>query len=311
MMMFTNSNKRRSSGTSGNRMFLYRLVAGLYAVIACALQAAAADSGAGLVAHKSLERPRPAHLVLVIEENKSFSTIIGNPNAPYLNELAEKGMLFTDAHAVMHPSQPNYVALFSGSTHGLTDDSCPQDLNGPNLAGELHASKLSFAIYSEDLPAAGFSGCSGSGGLYRRKHNPVVDWQSAGLEAAFNRPFRDFPRNYSRLPRVAFVVPNMDNDMHDGSIAQGDHWLKANMRGYAAWAKTHNSLLIITWDESDANSATNQIPLIITGAGVKPGRDDQYLDHYGLLRTIEDLYGVRLLGHSVSARPVKDLGNLR
>ena len=248
----------------------------------------------------------PDHLVLVIEENKSFSTIIGNRDAPYITELATNGMLFTDAHAVMHPSLPNYVALFSGSTYGLTDDSCPHDFSGPNLASELLAKKLSFAIYSEDLPETGFSGCSGSRGLYRRKHNPVVNWQAAGLPAAINRPFRDFPQDYSRLPSVAFVVPNMLNDMHDGTIAQGDAWLKANLDRYAVWARTHNSLLIIIWDESDANSVSNQIPLIMTGAGVRPGRNAQYLDHYGVLRAIENLFGVELLGQSATASPIRD-----
>jgi phosphatidylinositol-3-phosphatase len=246
----------------------------------------------------------PDHVVIVIEENKSFSTIIGNSDAPYINALAKDGMLFTDAHAVMHPSLPNYVALFSGSTYGLTDDSCPHDFTGSNLASELLARKLSFAIYSEDLPGTGFSGCSGRGGLYRRKHNPVVNWQATGLSASLNRPFRDFPQEYSKLPNVAFVVPNMQNDMHDGTIAQGDAWLKKNMSRYAVWARKHNSLLIIVWDESDANSLTNQIPLIVTGAGIYPGRDHQYLDHYGLLRTVEDLYKLKPLGKSTTARPI-------
>ena len=244
---------------------------------------------------------RPAHVVIVIEENKSFSTIIGNPDAPYLNALAEQGLLFTDAHAVMHPSQPNYVALFAGSAYGLTDDSCPHDLKGPNLASELLAKKLGFASYSEDMPAAGFTGCSADHGLYRRKHNPVADFQ-AGLLASVNLPFSDFPHAYAKLPTVAFVVPNMMNNMHDGTIAEGDVWLKAHLSGYVEWAKHYNSLLIVTWDESDARSATNQIPLIVAGAGIRARRSSQYVDHYSLLRTIEDFYGLKPLGRSAKAR---------
>jgi len=254
-----------------------------------------------------LSRFYPAHVVVVIEENKSYSTIIGNSDAPYLNELARKGMLLTDAHAVTHPSQPNYVALFSGSLHGLTDDSCPHDLSGPSLASELLAKNLSFTIYSENLPSIGFTGCSASDGLYRRKHNPVVDFQADNVPASVNRPFSDFPEDYSRLPRVAFVVPNMMNDMHDGSIAQGDRWLEAHLSRYVRWARTHNSLLIVTWDESDASSFSNQIPLILVGAGIKIGRNDQYLDHYGLLRSIENLYGLKPLGQSAIASPLKEL----
>jgi phosphatidylinositol-3-phosphatase len=251
----------------------------------------------------------PAHVVVVIEENKSFSTIIGNPDAPYINELAKQGFLFTDAHAVMHPSQPNYVALFTGSTYGLTDDSCPHDLSGPNLAGELQARKLSFAIYSEDLPSAGFSGCSGNAGLYRRKHNPVVNFQADDVPASMNLPFRDFPEDYSRLPTVAFVVPNMLDDMHDGTIAQGDTWLRLHMGRYALWARTHDSLLIVTWDESDANSFSNQVPLIVAGARIRSGKDDSYIDHYGLLRTLDDFYGLKPLGRSAAASPANSLEN--
>lgn len=243
---------------------------------------------------------RPAHVVVVIEENKSFSTIIGNSDAPYLNQLAGEGLVFTDAHGIVHPSQPNYVALFAGSTYGLTDDSCPHDLTGPTLASELLAKHLSFAGYSEAMPAAGFTGCSASHGLYRRKHNPVADFQ-ARLPANVNLPFSDFPSDYARLPTVAFVVPNMMNDMHDGTIAEGDAWLKSHLSRYAAWAKTHDSLLIVTWDESDARSMTNQIPLIVVGAGVKPGRSAQHVDHYSLLRMLEGFYGLKPLGESARA----------
>ncbi|MHB8425606.1 MAG: alkaline phosphatase family protein [Gammaproteobacteria bacterium] len=262
----------------------------------------------GLAAAKPLPMKHawwPAHVVMVIEENKSFSTIIGNPDAPYLNTLAREGLLFTDAHAVVHPSQPNYVALFSGSTHGLTDDSCPHNLGGANLASELLAKKLSFAIYSEDLPSAGYTACSGSGGLYRRKHNPVADFQQAGLPTSVNRPFRDFPEDYSRLPTVAFVVPNMMNDMHDGSIAEGDAWLRAHLSKYAEWAKTHDSLLIVTWDESDARSFTNQIPLIVVGVHVKSGRDGNHVTHYSVLRALTDMYGLKPLAEAAQTAGIK------
>ncbi|MBU6421900.1 MAG: acid phosphatase [Gammaproteobacteria bacterium] len=255
----------------------------------------------GAQAARATAHWRPAHVVIVIEENKSFSTIIGNHDAPYLNQLAKQGLLFTNAHAVIHPSQPNYVALFAGSTYGLTDDSCPRDLSGPNLASELLARKLSFAEYSEDMPAAGYTGCSGSNGLYRRKHDPVADFQ-AGLPASANLPFSDFPDDYSKLPTVAFVIPNMMNDMHDGTIAGGDVWLKQHLSKYAEWAKSHNSLLIVTWDESDARSVTNQIPLIVVGARVKPGRSGQYVDHYALLRALLNMYGLPLLAHASGAR---------
>lgn len=276
---------------------------GILAVSASA--AAAAAKPATTAARSARSWSPPAHVVVVIEENKSFSTIIGSADAPYINGLAKQGLLFTDAHAVMHPSEPNYVALFAGSNQGLMDDSCPHDLSGPNLASELLAKRLNFAIYSENLPAVGYAGCSGSGGLYRRKHNPVVDWQAAGLPAALNQPFGNFPQDYSRLPTVAFVIPNMMNDMHDGTIAEGDAWLRAHMNKYVRWAKRHNSLLIITWDESDANSFTNQIPLIVVGANVKPGRDGNHVTHYSVLRALTDMYGLKPLAEAAQTAGIK------
>jgi len=256
----------------------------------------------GALASNAAWHWRPAHVVVVIEENKSFSTIIGNPDAPYLNQLAHEGLLFTDAHAVIHPSQPNYVALFAGSMYGLTDDSCPHDLSGPTLASELLAKKLSFVNYAENMPSAGFTGCSASNGLYRRKHNAVADFQF-GLPASVNVPFTEFPQDYANLPTVAFVIPNMMNDMHDGTIAEGDTWLKAHLSNYVEWAKTHDSLLIITWDESDARSATNQIPLILIGAQLRPHHSNQYVDHYSVLRMLEDCYGLKPIGLSARAKP--------
>lgn len=251
-------------------------------------------------------QPHYAHVVVVIEENKSFSTIIGSKDAPYINRLAGTGVLFTDAHAVTHPSQPNYIALFSGSTQGVTDDSCPHDLNGPNLAGAMQERKLEFAIYSEDMPAAGFTDCSANGGLYRRKHNPVADWQ-AGLPAAVNQPFSAFPQDYSRLPMLSFVVPNMMDDMHDGTIAQGDSWLQQHLDDYARWAMQHDSLLVITWDESDAGSPSNRIPMLMVGAGIKPGSNTQYLTHYSLLRTLTDMYGLKAFGNATAAQPIRGI----
>ncbi len=136
--------------------------------------------------------PKPAHVVLVIEENRSFQTLIGKTKeAPYINELAQQGALLTQSFAITHPSEPTYLALFAGDTQGLADDSCPHDYTRPNLAGALAAQALSFAIYSEDLPTVGFTGCASDNKLYRRKHNPVPNFASVPDEA--NQPFGNFP----------------------------------------------------------------------------------------------------------------------
>jgi acid phosphatase len=242
--------------------------------------------------------PRPDHVVIVVMENKTYSQIIGNEDAPWINSLAKSGALFTDSHGVTHPSQPNYLALFSGSTRGITSNACPLELQGENLAGALLAKGLGFASYAESMPEAGFEGCVH--GAYRRKHNPAANWKEL---AAYNLPFSAFPQDYSQLPIVALVVPDQRNDMHDGSIAQGDTWLARNLGPYVQWATAHNSLLILTWDEDD-NWHGNRIPTIFAGAMVKPGNSAQRINHYTVLRTISEMYGLPYLGESAKEKPI-------
>lgn len=238
--------------------------------------------------------PRPSHVVVVVFENKAEQQVLGSGDAPYLTSLAATGVQFTDFRGVAHPSQPNYIALFSGSTHGVTDDSCPQDLGDrPNLAVQLEAAGLSFAGYSEGMPSAGFTGCTDSAGGYARKHNPWVDF--ANVPASSNLPFSDFPADLSRLPTVSFVVPNLCNDMHDCDVATGDRWAREHLAPYVAWAATHDSLLVVTFDEDDGTSA-NRIATFFVGPMVKTARLAQPANHYNLLRTIEDLYGLEPLG---------------
>ncbi|MEZ0067989.1 hypothetical protein ABIA32_004013 [Streptacidiphilus sp. MAP12-20] len=249
--------------------------------------------------------PRPAHVVVVVEENHSYGDIIGSADAPYLNSLAAAGASFTASYAVAHPSEPNYLALFSGWTQGVTDDSCPHSFPGPTLGSELPAAKLTFAGYSESMPSPGYAGCTA--GDYARKHNPWANFPA--LPASVNRTWSAFPADaagFASLPTLSFVVPNLQHDMHDGSVREGDDWLHAHLSAYAAWAQAHNSLLVVTWDEDD-NSASNQIPTIVLGAGVRPGTYAEPLDHYRVLRTLLALYGLPPIGESANRAPVTDI----
>lgn len=249
--------------------------------------------------------PRPDHVVVVIEENHSFSSIIGSSSAPYINALATSGATFTNSFAISHPSEPNYLALFSGSTQGITDDSCPNTFSGPDLGGNLIRAHLSFGGYSESLPSVGYIGCQfpGSGALYARKHNPWVNFTD--VPPSDNLPLTSFPTRYDALPTISMVVPNLQNDMHDGSIQQGDAWLQQNISGYVQWAKTHNSLLIVIWDEDDGGAA-NQIPTIIVGPMVKIGQYTQTITHYNILRTLEDMYRLPYANDSATVSPISN-----
>jgi phosphatidylinositol-3-phosphatase len=206
----------------------------------------------GPVDFKAAAVPTPTHVVVVVEENRSQSNIIGNKSAPYINQLAANGAMMAQSFAEVHPSQPNYYALFAGNTL-VNDNNCPVDAgNTPNLGSELLAAGYTFAGYAESLPAVGSTECKA--GKYARKHVPWVSFSN--IPSSYSLPFSAFPTpaNYPSLPTVAFVTPNLDDDMHDGSIAAGDAWLYQNLSQYAAWAKVNNSLLILTWDLPESDS---------------------------------------------------------
>lgn len=242
------------------------------------------------------------HIVVVIEENHSYSQILGNSQAPFLQSLIERGALFTNAHGIAHPSQPNYFALFSGSTQHVKDDSCKGPFTANNLATELEKAKLSFSGYSEDLPAVGFTGCYSNG--YARKHNPWA--QFANVPEELNRPLSDLPNDYSKLPTVSFVVPALKNDMHDGTVKEADTWLKKHLESYVTWAEKNRSLLIVTWDEDDYGKE-NHIPVIFLGPMINPGTYQDNINHYHVLRTIEDLYHLQLLGETQKVQALSSI----
>jgi phosphatidylinositol-3-phosphatase len=249
--------------------------------------------------------PRFDHIVLVMFENKASSQITSS-SAAYFKSLASQGASFSQSYAITHPSQPNYIALFSGSTQGVTNDDCPKSFSGNNLGNQLITAGLSFKGYSESMPSNGYTGCSS--GTYRRKHNSWVDF--GNVPAASNLTYASFPSssNYASLPTVAFVTPNMCNDMHDCSIATGNTWLKNNMDAYAQWAKTHNSLLIVNFDE-DNSLSLNHIYTTFVGAHVKTGTYSEKITHYTVLRTIESAYGLSALGGAANVSPITDVWN--
>jgi hypothetical protein len=285
------------------------------------------------------------HIVIVVEENKDYNEIIGNSNAPYINKLKQEGANFTRMYGEEHHSQGNYFWMFSGDnqTVGFTDQ-VPSKDNNPNypfttanLGEQLNNAKLSFKGYAEGLPFIGFTGDTAcchtdkKGNeqcLYARKHVPWISF--ANVPKSSNLRFVDFPtNNFDNLPTVAFVIPNLENDMHDGSlensIKAGDSWLKKNIDPYYQWAKDNNSLLIITFDENDVKKGytgltnpgvdpkfcaehgvdpeycgdlQNLIVTIFAGAHIKPGDypEDNGITHVNILRTIEAMYGLPKAG---------------
>jgi hypothetical protein len=282
--------------------------------LASVLGCLAAAVGLAIPATAAATPPTYNHVVLAIFENKARSQIIGSNAAPYLNHLAAQGANFTQSFAIRHPSQPNYLDLFSGSNHGLegaTGNNCPQTFASGNLGHQLIAGGRTFVGYAEGLPSAGSPVCSSGGDNgYWRKHAPWTNFTNLD-QSRVSLPYSAFPTDFTRLPTVSWVVPNQCNDMHNFttpgcSISHGDTWAKNHLDAYAQWAKTHNSLLIVTWDEDDG-TPTNHIPTFFVGARINPGNYSERIDHYTVLRTIEAMYGLPGIGAAANRSPITNV----
>lgn len=234
--------------------------------------------------------PAIAHVTVVMMENRDYASIVGAPDAPYINKtLIEQGALLTNSHAVSHPSEPNYLAIFSGSTQGVSSDDCPLEFSAPNIGQELVAAHKTFRGYSESMPYNGYTGCDANS--YARKHNP---WASfTNVPKSSNLVYRPNLVPGANMADVTFVVPNLDDDMHDGTTQQGDTWLSKHLPPILAWNAKNDGLLILTWDEADPDNGTNPIATILVGPMVEPNvRSHQHVDHYAVARTIEDAFGL-------------------
>jgi hypothetical protein len=251
-------------------------------------------------AHAAPAIPKYDHVVVAVFENENYGSIIGRRSAPTFNQLAAQGALLTRSYGVTHPSQPNYLALFSGSQQGVTSDDCPIKLTGKaNLASELLAHGRTFKGYAESLPSTGYTGCSS--GKYARKHAPWADFNN--VPKSLQVPFSKFPKDFTKLPTVSFVIPNMCNDMHNCSVATGDRWVRNNLMAYAQWAKSHNSLLVLTFDEDNFTSV-NKIPTVLVGQHVKVGRFTERTNQYNLLSTLTDMYALTPLNKAAATPPL-------
>jgi phosphatidylinositol-3-phosphatase len=262
--------------------------------------------------------PAPDHIVILILENHSYHQIIGSSAAPYINSLVNDSFsaFFTQSYSLGHPSQPNYLDLYSGCNQGVINNNIPAGIpfTTDNLGRQLLDEGKTFITYSESLPVVGFNGASS--GSYVRKHNAAANWMGSGVNqipATTNQPFSVFPvLDYSQLPTVCFVIPNQNNDMHNGSdpyrMTNADNWINYNLDRYIQWARTHNSLFILTFDE-DNSADSNHIVTIFNGPMVKSGEYADTINHYTVLRTIEDMYGLPYACNAATALTITDCWN--
>ena len=253
------------------------------------------------------------HVYLVVLENKDFGQLIDAAAAPYLSSLAHEYALATSYMAVSHPSQPNYLALFSGSTQGVTDDG-RHDIDAPNLGDQLTAAGKTWRIYAENVPPGCFIGSSAKGGedgagTYTRKHNPAISFRSISGDPSACANITDFSGFNPATASFSLIVPNACHDMHDCSVAQGDAWLHDFLpRILESAAYRQDGTIFITADEADSSKGPNRVPLIvISERGPHGTASAAAYTHYSLLRTIQQMLGVPCLANSCPAAPLTDL----
>jgi hypothetical protein len=252
------------------------------------------------------EVPRLDHVVVVIMENRSYDDV---RFAPYMASLIAASSSFSNSHALMHPSQPNYIALWSGSTQGVRDDYCPpigSPFAAENLGHACEAAGLTWRGYSENLPSPGWTGCSAGTHGYRRRHAPWTHFSN--LNHAFELPYPELAiaETTGALPPLSFVIPNNCNNSHDCPVSTGDAWLATHLPGMLR-AVGPRGVVILTWDEDDRNAA-NQILTVFAGPMVRPGYvSGQPITHYTVLRTICDALGLAPFGAATSETPITDI----
>ncbi|HNE45197.1 MAG TPA: alkaline phosphatase family protein [Chitinophagales bacterium] len=256
--------------------------------------------------------PQPEHVVIVMFENKDFAQVYDTSIAPFLQTLIydPHTAVFTNSLAMGHPSQPNYIWWFSGDDQGVTTNDRPATkFNTPNLAAELIQNGFSFVTYSENLPFVGFDGDSSENGLYVRRHNPVSNWIGLDVNQVspdVSQPFSAFPANFDHLPTVSFVVPNMINGMHNGTITEGDTWLQNSLSEYIEYCRNNPSLLVVTFDETTYNVTDNRILTLCFGSLVNGGEYDAAVSHVNFLRTFEDMFSLPHAGLSGYLEPISN-----
>ncbi len=262
--------------------------------------ALAAVMGVSACSHSSLPAITAARSVfLIVMENHSMDEAL---QGAYTRQLASQAGVATNYHAITHPSVPNYLAITSGQTWGVTDD-VYSALPARDIGHQLTAANIKWRAYMEDL---GSQGCVDSPPPYALRHNPFAYYGGACPSNVV--PFSKLaPDLAAKATRFSWIGPNTCHDQHDCSTSVGDGWLRQTIgmiTSSASWQA--NAVIFITWDEDDG-SAGNQVLTLVLRPDVKHRTSTVSYDHYSLLATIEDILGVPRLGNAANAKPMSDL----
>ena len=258
--------------------------------------------------------PPFGHVFVIVMENEESTSIIGNGSAPYINSLASQYGVATSYTAVAHPSEPNYLALWSGSTQGVTDDAVYNFTSGTTLADQVEASGRSWHVAAENVPigscytAATASGGEDGTGTYARKHEPAVSWTSVSGSATRCARITDFSHFDATLGSFWLIVPNLCHDMHDCSIATGDAWLQGWLPRILTSQAFADGVVYLTWDEgSTTTDGGGKVATLVMSPLAKSGFSSATSHtHYSLLHTIEVGWGMPCLANACSANDLRE-----
>lgn len=263
-------------------------------------------------AEQTVPIPGVNHIIWVWFENREFTAITA-ATAPYFNSFATSNLNFTNFSGVEHPSQPNYLDAFSGSNQGVTNDAhFTFPASADNLGKQLTAAGRSWRVYAQDYPgncsdadtfAGGVDG-PGVAGTYVRKHNPAISFENIRLDPAQCANIQNLA-SFDPTVNFAFVVPNMTNDMHDGTVAQGNAFLQNFVPLVDASPDRAHTLLIVSFDEgTTSTNGGGRIYTAMSAPWIAAGTASSAYNHFSVLRTIESIYGLPFLGAAATASTI-------
>ena len=256
------------------------------------------------------------HVIWIWMENHSYSAIIGSPDAPFINSLARRCGLATNYHNISHLSLTNYIGATSGlsvaEVHKFSADCDPSSAcstASPSIFGQA----ASWRAYEESMP----SNCDNTNaGEYAVRHNPPVYYSTLRGCSSFDVPLTRLASDLANhsLPAFAFVTPNVGDDMHDGTVSQGDSWLATHLPLIIdSSAYSSGSVVVfVTWDEGEGGTSDNcptnstdvgcHVATLVVSPSTTPRTTSAALfNHYALLRTTEELLHLPLLGQAAQA----------
>jgi phosphatidylinositol-3-phosphatase len=270
------------------------------AAIGCGTSVASGDIPT--ISVRALPASRTSHVAIIVMENKDETDVVGRKASPYVNSLVRRYGLATQSFAVSHPSLPNYLALTSGSTHGIRSDCTACTVPGPNIGDQLNTARVTWKAYMQSYPRS--SGCvNGDHGRYAQRHNPFVYYRHDPAVCSHLVGFPSLISDLKRgsLPTFVWISPNTCSDTHDCGVGTGDAFLHAIVPALLHEIGPHG-YIVITWDEGNSNagygpSRGGHIATLVAGPTVRPGaRLATRINHYGVLASLERSLGLPLLG---------------